>query len=110
MAGTVATGAGFTSTVAVIGAPAGQPLALGVIVNVTVIGALVVFVRVPLMLPEPLAAIPVTVPVLSLVQLNIVPGIVPVRTIVVIEVEEQIVCEDGVAVASGAGFTVPLTG
>ena len=61
-------GVGFTSTVAVIGAP-GQPLAVGVIVNVTVTGAKVVFVNVPLILPLPLAAIPVTVTVLSLVQL-----------------------------------------
>ena len=38
-------------------------------VNVTVIGALVVLVKLPLISPVPLAAIPVTVPVLSLVQL-----------------------------------------
>ena len=58
----------FTSTVAVIGAPV-QPLAVGVIVNVTVIGDAVVFVRIPAMLPDPVAAIPVTEAVLSLVQL-----------------------------------------
>ena len=45
-----------------------QPLAVGVIVNVTVIGAKVVLVNVPLISPDPLAAMPVTVPVLSLVQ------------------------------------------
>lgn len=61
-------GVGLTSTVAVIAAP-GQLLAVGVIVNVTVNGALVVLVNEPLMLPAPLAAIPVTVAVLSLVQL-----------------------------------------
>ena len=60
-------GVGFTSTVAVIGVP-GQLFAVGVIVNVTVTGALVVLVNEPLILPEPLAAMPVTVPVLSLVQ------------------------------------------
>jgi hypothetical protein len=60
-------GVGFTSTVAVIGKP-GQPLADGVIVKVTVTGAFVVLVNVPLMFPEPLAAIPVTVTVLFLVQ------------------------------------------
>ena len=60
--------AGFTNTVAVIGVP-GQLLAEGVIVNVTVIGAAVVLVNAPLILPEPLAAIPVTVATLSLVQL-----------------------------------------
>ena len=63
-----ALGVGLTSTVAVMAAP-GQLLAVGVIVNVTVIGALVVFVNEPLILPEPLAAIPVTVAVLLRVQL-----------------------------------------
>jgi hypothetical protein len=63
-----ALGVGFTTTVAVIAAP-GQPLAVGVIVKVTVTAALVVLVNVPLILPLPLPAIPVTVPVLSLVQL-----------------------------------------
>ena len=61
-------GVGFTSTVAVIAAP-GQLLAVGVMVKVTVTGALVVFVSVPAMLPEPLAAIPVTLATLSRVQL-----------------------------------------
>ena len=63
-----ATGFGFTSTVAEMGAP-GQPLAVGVMVNVTVTAAVVVFVKIPVMLPEPLAAMPVTETVLSLVQL-----------------------------------------
>ena len=59
----------FTSTVAVIGAPI-QPLAVGVIVNVTVTGDAVVFVKAPVMLlPDPLVAIPVIVAVLFLVQL-----------------------------------------
>ena len=58
---------GLTVTVAVIGVPA-QPLAVGVIVKVTVTGTLVVLVNVPLILPDPLAAIPVTVPVLSRVH------------------------------------------
>ena len=97
-------GVGFTSTVAVIGAP-GQPLAVGVIINVTVTGALVVLVNVPLILPLPLAAIPVTVTVLFLVQLKVVPATAPDNTIVVIGLAEQIVCEAGVATASGVGFT-----
>ena len=60
---------GFTSTVAVIGAPV-HPPAVGIMVNVTVTGADVVFVSAPLMVvPDPLAAMPVTEPVLSLVQL-----------------------------------------
>ncbi len=62
-----ATGAGFINTVAVIGAP-GQTFAVGIIVKVTVIGEAVVFVKAPLIFPEPLAGIPVTVTVLSLVQ------------------------------------------
>ena len=60
-------GVGFTSTVAVIAAPV-HPLAVGVIVNVTVTGAVVVLVSVPLILPVPLAAMPVTVAVLFLVH------------------------------------------
>ena len=60
-------GVGLTKTVAVIAAP-GQPFAVGVIVNVTVTGALVVLVKEPDMLPEPEAAIPVTATALSLVQ------------------------------------------
>lgn len=60
-------GVGLTNTVAVTGVP-GQLFAVGVIVNVTVIGAFVVLVNAPLILPEPLAAIPVTVPVLFLVH------------------------------------------
>lgn len=59
---------GFTITVAVTGVPV-QPLAVGVIVNVTVTGTAPVFVRTPVMFPEPLAAIPVTEAVLFLVQL-----------------------------------------
>lgn len=61
-------GVGLTATVAVIGVP-GQPLAVGVMVNVTVSWALVVLVNVPLTLPLPLAAMPVTFTVLFLVQL-----------------------------------------
>ena len=62
-----ASGLGLTNTVAVTGVP-GQLLADGVIVNVTVTGDSVVLVNVPLILPLPLAAMPVTVPVLFLVQ------------------------------------------
>ena len=99
-----AVGVGFTSTVAVIGLPE-QPLAVGVIVKVTVTGALVVLVSVPLMLPLPFAAIPVTLALLSLTQLNTVPATLPLNTIVVIALAEQIVWLDGVATAFGVGFT-----
>ena len=60
-------GTGLTSTVAVIGAPV-QPLALGVMVNVTSTGAKVVLVNVPLISPVPLEAMPVMVAVASRVQ------------------------------------------
>lgn len=100
----ITSGVGFTSTVAVIGVPV-QPLATGVIVNVTVTLDVVVLVSVPLILPAPLAAMPVTGTVLSLVQLNVVPATAPVNTIVVIGVPEQTVCEAGVATAFGVGLT-----
>ena len=83
-------GVGFTSTVAVMEGP-GQPLAVGVMVKVTVTGALVVLVSVPLILPLPLAGIFVTATVLSLVQLKVVPATLPVNTIVVIVLAEQMV-------------------
>jgi hypothetical protein len=71
---TVATGVGLTVTVAVIGVPE-QPFAIGVIVKVTITGEFVVLVNVPLMSPEPEAAIPDTDAVLFLVQLYVVPGV-----------------------------------
>ena len=60
-------GVGFTVTVAVMAAPT-HPLAVGVIVNVVVCATLVVLVSVPLILPEPLAAMPVKFTVLFLVH------------------------------------------
>jgi hypothetical protein len=61
-------GVGFINTVAVMVVP-GHPFAVGVIVKVTVTGAFVVLVKIPLMLPLPLDGRPVTVPELSRVQL-----------------------------------------
>ena len=101
----VITGSGLTNTVAVIDGPA-QPLAVGVIVNVTVTGANVVFVNVPLILPDPLAAIPVAATVLSLVQLYVVPLTAPVNTIVAIVLALHTVWLAGVATAFGIGLTV----
>jgi hypothetical protein len=100
-----ASGVGFTNTVAVIDGP-GHPLAVGVIVNVTVTGAAVVLVNAPAISPLPLAAMPVTATVLSLVQSKVVPLTAPLKTIVVIVAPEQIVCDDGVATALGIGLTV----
>ena len=45
---------------------------------------------------------------LSLTQLYTVPGTVPLNTMVVIVAPEQIVCDAGVAVAFGVGFTVKI--
>ena len=60
-------------TVAVVVVPI-QPFAEGVMVKVTVIGAEVVLVSAPkILLPEPDAAIPVTVAVLLRVHVNVVP-------------------------------------
>ena len=85
-----AIGVGLTRTVEMIGIP-GHPFAIGVIVNDTVTGKLVRLVSIPLILPVPLAAMPVTVTILSLVQLKIVPATSPVRIIGRIGVPEQIV-------------------
>jgi len=68
----VAVGVGLTITVAVVVGPVQVTPAFvycGLIVNVTVTGALVVLVNVPLIFPDPLFAIPVTETVLSLTQL-----------------------------------------
>jgi hypothetical protein len=111
-AGWVTSGAGMTVTLAVTGVP-GQLFAVGVMVKVTVTGALVVFVNDPLIFPEPLEVIPVTATVLSLVQLNVAPpGVLLLIAIVVIDAEEQIDCEEGVGVAFGMGLikTVAIVG
>ena len=97
-----ASGLGSTVTVAVADGPA-HPFAVGVIVNVTVTGNNVVLISAPLISPLPLAAIPVTVPVLFLLHVKVVDGTEPLNTMFVIPVPEQIVCVDGVAVASGTG-------
>ena len=107
----VAFGVGLTSTVAGTGVPVHVTPALvklGVIVKFTVIGILVRLVSVPDILPAPLAAIPVTVPALSLVQLNTVPTTLPDNTIVVIATPEHAVCEEGVATAFGVGFNTTV--
>ena len=87
----VIAGSGFTVKVTVAVGP-GHPLAVGVIVNTTVCGTLVVLVSVPEILPVPLAGIPVTFTVLVLVQLNVVPATGPTITTGVIGVPEQTVC------------------
>ena len=103
-----ALGVGLTSTVALIIVPVHITPALvkvGIIVKVTITGVSVVFVNAPLIFPAPLAPIPVTAPVLVLVQLYIVPTIVPLSTMGIMAVPEQMVCEEGIAIASGVGLT-----
>ena len=97
-------GVGFTRTVAVTGIPE-HPLAIGVIVKVTVTGALVVLVKLPLMFVLPLAAIPVTATVLSRVQLYVVEATFPDKTIAVMALPEQTVCAEFVATTFGVGLT-----
>ena len=92
-------GLGLTTTVAVTGV-AEQEALDALMVNVTVMGAPVLLVNVPLILPVPLAAIPVTEPVLSLVQLYVAPDRPLLSTILVIDAPVQIPCDAGVAVAA----------
>ena len=77
-------------TVAVVVVPI-QPFAEGVIVKVTVTGALVVFVKEPEIFPLPEAAMPVTATALFLVQAYVVPLTAPESTIVLIVDAEQMV-------------------
>lgn len=107
----IAVGTGFTCTVTNMGCPV-QLFAIGVIVNVTIIGLPVLFINGPEILPVPVPAIPPAVMVLSLTQLNIVPLTLLVNTIVVMLPLAQIVCEEGVAIAFGVGFinTVAMMG
>ena len=85
---------GLTTTVAVAGVP-GQT-AEEVMVNVTVTGVVPVLVNAPVILPVPLAAIPVTDAVLSRVQLYVMPVAPPLKTIGVIVAPVQIVWDLGV--------------
>ena len=82
-----------------------QPFAVAVKVNVTMTAAFVVFVSVPDTVPEPLAAIPVTVTTLFLTQLNVEPDTLPLGMIGEIAVVLQMDCEAGAAVTFGVGFT-----
>ena len=105
-----ALGVGFTTTVAVVELPVQvTPLLvkLGVMVNVTVIAALVALVSEPLIVPLPLAAIPVT-PRLLRVQLNTVPPTELPSKIEVMAEPLQIVWLTGLTNTSGMGFTTTV--
>ena len=85
----------------------GQPAAVGVIVKVTSCGVFVVLVNEPVIgVPDPPATMPVTFTLLSLVHVYVVDGCELVNTILVMADPLQIVCEDGVAVATGNGIVV----
>lgn len=77
-------GTALTVTVAVMAAPTQPSGDVGVMVKVTVCGTVVLLVSVPLMSPLPLAAIPVTFTLLSLVQAKVLPGTSLPRMIVAI--------------------------
>ena len=83
-----AEGLGLTKTELVTGVPL-QPLKTGVMVNVTVTGELVVFTSAPVILPEPLAPIPVAKAALFLVQLKTVPTILLLILTAAIAAPEQ---------------------
>ena len=77
-------------------------------VKVTTWATLVLLFSIPEILPLPLAAIPVTLPVLLRTQSYDVPGTLPLSTIVVIAEPVQMVCADGVATTLGTGFTATV--
>jgi hypothetical protein len=100
------TGWGLTVTTTVSGVPT-HPLAEGVIVYVAVPGVVPVAVSVcAIVAVEPFAA-PVK-PDCATVQLYVVPTTLELSGIEV-ALPEQIVCDDGVAVTTGVGFTVTST-
>jgi hypothetical protein len=99
----VITGVGFTVTLTVIGVP-GHPEAEGVIVYTTVPAVVPVAVSVCAM-ADPLPDNAPEAPVCVTVHENVVPVTLLVRATPV-TVPEQIVCDEGVASATGVGFTV----
>ena len=99
----VAVGFGFTVIVTEIGVPV-QPPAEGVMVYTTVPAVVPVAVSVcAIDVPEP--AVAPLAPVCVTVQLKVVPEILLVSAMDV-ALPEQMVWVDGVAVATGTGFTV----
>ena len=102
----VATGIGFTVTVTVIAVPV-HPFAVGVIVYVAVPGVVPVAVKICAML-FPLPAVAPDTFVCTTVHEKVVPATLLVSAIEVVA-PEQIVCDAGVAVATGFGFTVMTT-
>ena len=106
---TTIVGVGFTVTVTVVVDV--QLPAVAVIVKVVVIGEVVLFTKVPLIVPDPLVPIPVKPAGVVLVQVNAVPvtALGLLSKISVIDAPEHIVCVAGVAATVGVGFTVTAT-
>lgn len=96
---------GLTVTVAVIGVP-GQPPTEGVIVYTAVPALVLVAVSVCAMTVPELAEAPDTL-VWVTVHAKVVPAILLVSAMFV-ALLEQMLCEDGVAVALGNGLTVTV--
>ncbi len=105
VADAVTLGAGLTVTVAVKALPA-QPPTDGVIVYTAVPGLVVVAVNVCAITVPELAEAPVTLFCVT-VQLKVVPATLLVRATVEL-CNEQMLCEEGLAVADGIGFTVTV--
>ena len=103
---TLSTGIGSTATVTVIGFPV-QPFAEGVTVYTAVPCVLAVAVSVSAIV-LPLLLVPPLTLVCATVQLNCVPGTKLVNAMDVVP-PEQIVADEGVAIAKGTGFTVTVT-
>ena len=99
----VTTGVGFTVIVTLTGVPE-QLLAVGVIVYRAVPDTVVVAVNGSAIAIPSSADAPDTF-TRATVQANIEPATLPVRAIAVAS-PEQMVCDEGVAVTSGVGFTV----
>jgi hypothetical protein len=97
-------GLGNTVTNAVMAVPV-HPLTDGVMVNITFTWELVVFVKMPEILPVPEDGMPVTDAVLFLVHEKVVLEILLVNKTGDMAVPEQTVCVEGVAVAVGLGLT-----
>ena len=97
----VTAGTGFTVIVTVIGAP-GHPPEVGVMVYTAVPGTVPVVLNVCAIVDPGAAVAPVT-PVCTTVQLYVVAPSVLLSAMDVAE-PEQMVCDEGVAVATGAGL------
>lgn len=98
-------GTGSTVTEAVASAP-GQPFADGVIVNVVVCAVSVALLMVPITLPLPDAVIPGVLAALVRTHVKDDPDTLLPKVMALMADPEQTVCDDGLTVITGSGFTV----